>query len=395
MTASTATRPLTAGDKIVCQICGAHVHSIALHMKEHPGVTLEQYQVDYPGAPVLSPLAEQRLKERAAAAAAAVAPTASTPASQPAAVEKQSFHETFGLPATPSTLSSKGKPIPITILAPTGEAEQMVPALDPDYVFEVDILKTMMMAIEMRIPCYLWGHAGTGKTSMYYQIAARTRRPVIRINHTANMEEDQVVGGWRVRDGSTFFELGPLALAMKHGWTCILDEYDFGRPEVLALYQAVLEGGNLFIKEADPENRLIKPDPNFRILATGNTNGQGDESGLYAGTNMQNAANFERFGVVQQMPWMKPDLEARVISRKARIPVNDAAKLVEFATAVRTEFDGAKMSNPISPRSLIYAARLGNAREDYKTGLQLAFINRLTAVDREAATQLAQRVFGK
>lgn len=235
----------------------------------------------------------------------------------------------------------------------------------------------------------------THNTTIFEQIAALTNRPMLRVQHTANMEEEHIVGGWRLRDGRTHFELGPLALAMKHGWIYMADEYDFGRPEVTSVYQAVLERKPLLIKEADPENRLIRPHANFRFVATGNTNGQGDESGLYQGTNLQNAANYERFGIVEKMPYMEPALEVRLISQKANVPMRDAEKLVDFATRIRTEFDGAKIGNPISPRSLIYAAQIGLARMDYGAGLKAAFINRLTSVDRETATQVAQRVFGR
>ena len=377
------------GDKLVCKLCGAAEHSIKLHLsKSHPGISEADYLAQFPGAPLLSPMAQKALDARQAQASAA------TPAAAPVmGAGKKAFHEIFDLGTAPAAMSANGKPIMITTCAIKPEATPFIPEIDLDYVFNVDVLKNVVMAMEMNIPTYVWGHAGTGKTTLYNQVAARTGRAVLRVQHTANMEEDQIVGGWRVRNGETFFELGPLAVAMLNGWTYIADEYDFGRPEVLSVYQAVLEGAPLFIKEADAKNRIIRPHADFRLLATGNTNGQGDESGLYGGTNMQNAANFERFGVVQQMPWMEPETEARVISRKARIPLDDAKKLVDFAKRVREEFDGQKMSNPISPRSLIYAGKLGIARKDYRIGLELAFLNRLTATDREAASQLAQRTF--
>lgn len=383
-------------DKIVCKICGALVHSIALHLKnDHPeldqATALDKYKKDHPGQPLLSEMAQQRIRERQAAnAVAAAAPAVSVDAG---GVVKSALHEIFALGTSPAAMNFRGKPIMLTMAVSTEEQQQMIPDIDLDYVFNIDVLKTAVMGMEMGIPTFVWGHSGTGKTSMLTQIAARMRRPVLRVQHTANMEEDQIVGGWRVRAGETFFELGPLAVAMREGYIYIADEYDFGRPEVLSVYQAVLEGAPLFIKEADAPNRVIRPHKNFRMLATGNTNGQGDESGLYGGTNMQNAANFERFGVVVQMPWMSAEQEAAVISRKAVVSLKDAQKLVEFAKRVREDFEGSKMSNPISPRSLIYAAKLGLAKLNYREGLNLAFINRLTAVDREAATQLAQRIF--
>lgn len=398
---ATAT-PATANQQIACKECGARVHAIHIHLRDDHGpnsahpMTLAEYQAKYPGEPMYSEVAKAAIAKKqaeTAAAAAAAASGQSVSAHTPAVSSKKAFHELFGLPEGPATLSAKGNPIPITVCAPELEHMLMVPAVDPNYVFNIDKLKTLLMGIEMRIPAYVWGHSGVGKTTILEQIAAFTRRPFCRVQHTANMEEEHVVGGWRLRDGQTVFELGPLANAMRYGWMYVADEYDFGRPEVTSVYQAVLEGKPLSIKEADPANRVIHPHPDFRILATGNTNGQGDETGLYAGTTLQNAANYERFGIVERMEYMDKSLEERLVSQQASIPMKDAKQLVDFASRIREQFDGGQIGNPISPRSLIYAAKLGVGKRDYKVGLDLAFINRLSATDREAAKQVAQRVF--
>lgn len=394
------TEATTAGDsRIKCAICGALIHSVQHHLpREHAdlAMTIEDYQAKYPGEPIISALAQQKIND----AMAAKKKIASSGADASVTVDlvettssTKAFHEVFALGTGTAAMGTSGRAIPISVMGDRPSFADMVPRLDPNYIFNVDILKSLMMAMEMNIPAFLWGHSGTGKTTIYEQIACRTNRPMLRVQHTANMEEEHIVGGWRLRDGRTIFELGPLPLAMKHGWIYMADEYDFGRPEVLSVYQAILEGKALVIKEADAANRVIQPHPDFRIIATGNTNGQGDETGLYNGTNLQNAANFERFGVVEQMPYMDKKLESRLISQQADIPLKDAEKLVDFAGRIRQEFDGGKIGNPISPRSLIYAAKIGVARGNYKIGLEKSFINRLSSVDRESATQVAQRVF--
>lgn len=392
MTATTNTED----SKIVCAICGSKTHSIQLHLqRDHAdlGMTLADYKEKFPGEPILSKLAEQKIAE--AAAAKPSKSVSDDSSSVGYSTELKAFHELFGLTAAKAALSARGEPIPVTVLKGSGGFDEMVPDIDPNYVFNIDILKTLLLGVEMNIPVYLWGHAGTGKTTIYEQIAARTRRPMLRVQHTANMEEEHVIGGWRLRDGHTVFELGPLAMAMKHGWLYMADEYDFGRPEVLSLYQPVLEGKPLVIKEADLANRVIRPHPAFRFVATGNTNGQGDETGLYQGTTMQNAANYERFGIVEKMPYMEADMEALLVSQQANIPLADAKKLIQFATSIRNEFDSAKLSNPISPRSLIYAARIGMARSNYLIGLEKSYLNRLSSIDKEAASSFASRIFGK
>lgn len=382
--------------RIKCAICDALVHSIQHHLgRDHAdlAMTLEQYQEKFPGQPVMSEMARQKIDDMMRAKALKAASASVSGDSGETRNTRQNFHEVFCLGSGAAVMSASGRPISITVVAENESYANMIPDIDPNYLFNVDVLKTLMMGLEMRIPVYLWGHSGTGKTSIFEQIAARTRRPFFRVQHTANMEEEHIVGGWRLREGKTFFELGPLAMAMRYGWMYMADEYDFGRPEVTSVYQAVLEGKPLVIKEADPENRVIRPHPNFAICATGNTNGQGDESGLYQGTSIQNAANYERFGVVEQMGYMDKKLEARLVSQQASIPLKDAEKLVDFAGRIRAEFDGGRCGNPISPRSLIYAAQIGVARSNYRIGLEKAFINRLSSTDRESASQVAQRVF--
>lgn len=391
--------------RIKCEICGFETHSIQIHLRQaHPELTIADYQAKFPGSPILSEIAKRKLEEAQAAkakesgetsaviaaeVASAVAPTPSS--SKP---KVRAFHEVFSIsPKTPGALNARGEPIPLTIVG-GGDHPELVPEVDEGYVFEMDNLKNAMLAIELNIPTYVWGHAGTGKTTMLEQICARTERPMLRIQHTVNTEESHIVGQWVARAGETHFELGPLALAMKHGWTYLADEYDFALPSVLAVYQPVLEGKSLVIKEADAANRIIKPHPNFRFLATGNTNGSGDETGLYQGTSIQNAANYDRYGMVLQVRYMKPDLEQKILVNQTGISLDDAKKIVDFANRVRESYEGNKISSTISPRTLINAAKLGLRRASFRTGVGLSFTNKLSRVDREVVDGMAQRIFG-
>ena len=391
--------------KIACAVCGAQVHAIHMHLKEaHPEMTIADYQAKFPEQPILSDLAKERLaaraKERSAAEIPAATPEAAaveaSPAPSPVSssdMTKMAFHEVFKLGRSKTALSSNREPIPISVCADPAHPE-MVPEVSDNYVYDPDELKNVILALELNIPCYVWGHKGSGKSELCEQIAARTKRGFLRVQHTVNTEESHIVGQWTVRNGQTEFELGPLPTAMLNGWMYCADEYDFALPSVLSVYQAVLEGKALMIKEADAKNRIIKPHPNFRFIATGNTNGSGDETGLYQGTNIQNSANYDRFGMVIQKQYMKKDQEAKILQGRVGLVKEDADKMVEFAALVREAYDGAKISDVISPRTLINAAMIGVKRGSFRQGLELAFINKLTKVDREVCGGLAQRVFG-
>lgn len=393
-------------DKIKCELCGAQVHSIQIHIKQdHPDTTVEQYVAQFPDAPLMSELAKQKLAEKRAAAAAkaaemsklemagtgaAASVTALIPKGQ---TVKKAFHEVFNLGSVKAARSAKGDPIPISVIA-TPEHPDMVPEVSDDYVYDVDELKNVILALELNIPAYVWGHKGSGKSELFEQIAARTGRAFMRVQHTVNTEESHIVGQWTVKDGQTVFELGPLPLAMQNGWIYCADEYDFALPSVLSVYQAVLEGKALVIKEAPADLRIVKPHPNFRFVATGNTNGSGDETGLYQGTSIQNSANYDRFGMVIHKQYMKKAAESKILQNRVGLVKEDADKMVEFASLVREAYDGAKISDVISPRTLIYAAKIGVKRGSFRQGITLSFINKLSKVDREVCEGLAQRIFG-
>jgi cobaltochelatase CobS len=182
---------------------------------------------------------------------------------------------------------------------------------------------------------------------------------------------------------------------MMRGWTYLADEYDFAHPAVIAVYQAVLEGKPLYLKEAPPHQRLVKPHPNFRFIATGNTNGSGDDTGLYSGTKIGNAAAYSRFGITIFKDYPAPKTEVAILKGSVPITQDVAEKMVDFAGRIRTMYQAGEISLPISPRELIRSAMIGVVKGGaFRRGIELAYSNRLDKTQGEAVKQTAQRVFG-
>ena len=109
---------------------------------------------------------------------------------------------------------------------------------------------------------------------------------------------------------------------------------------------------------------------------------------------MQNAANYERFGIVEEMPYMSAKQEAAVVAAQAGIALDDAEKLVSFAAMVRNAFDARQIRATCGPRVLINAGRVAVAKASFMKGLHNAFLNRLSPKDKEICLGLAQRVLG-
>lgn len=389
--------------KITCQICGAQVHAIATHLKsDHPEWTTERYVAEYPDAPTMSDVVRKALEDRKKAEA--TAGSASVPAADESAAPspvdasapvKRELHKVFELGTAKAAMNARGEPIFISVYKPVPNYADLVPEIDDRFIFNIDLLKTVIIGLELNIPTMLWGHTGVGKTTILEQVHARTGRAFLRVQHTVNTEEAHITGQWVVKNGETQFEYGPLAIAMINGLTYCADEYDFAMAAVLAVYQPVLEGKPLVIKEAPAEKRVVRPHPNFRFVATGNTNGSGDETGLYQGTSIQNAANYRRFGIVEKVVYMPVEQERTVLVTQTGIAQDDAKRFVDFATEIRKAYDASQIGNTIGPAELINAAKLGLVRgSDWRAGLRQAYMNRLAKTDYEVADRVAQRVFG-
>ncbi len=382
-------------EQIECRICGAKVHAMAIHLRDdHPDTTLEEYQAKYPDAPLLSEIAKKRIEEKRKKAESEKESVEMAKLEAASATSsRKEMHVLFNLGKAKAAMRPDGTPVMVEVLD-DGDWSMQVPEVDPNYIFPIDQLKTGLSALALKIPAFFWGHAGTGKTTLWEQICAKTNRPMIRIQHTGATEESHILGSMAANVDGTYFDPGPLPLAMKYGWIYLADEYDAGFPQSMMVYQPVLEGKPLVIKEApaDSEWRVVHPHPNFLIVATGNTNMSGDESGLYQGTNIQNAANAERFGIVEEMPYMPKKQETAVVAAQGGISREDAERLVEFAHKVRDAYNGKKIKATLGPRVLINAAKIAVARASFMKGLEFAFINRLSTKDREVVTQLAQRI---
>lgn len=400
---------------INCEICNARVHAIRKHLNtDHTEWDIARYLSEFPEAPLFSEEAEKaiesaRRKNEAAAAEIKMAGSAARkiePLSEEIEggirIQKKAMHEIFHLGEVKAARSARrNTPIPITCLEGVKEPA-LIPSFDKGYVFNIDTLKTLLMGIELNIPTYIYGHAGLGKSTLWEQIAAATGRPMRRVQHTVNTEESHIVGQYvvnHVTDPSTGelkakteFQLGDLPLAMMNGEIFLADEYDRCYPSVLSVYQAVLEGKALHIKDAPPEYRLIKPHPQFRFVATGNTNGAGDDTGLYQATVVQDAATFERFGIVERVDYMPEAEETKILKAKTNIINEDAARLIKFANTIRTKSFPTEVSLTIGPRVLLNIARLGIARSNYYKGVEVAYANRLPEAERKAALGIAQRI---
>jgi len=203
-------------------------------------------------------------------------------------------------------------------------------------------------------PVFITGLSGNGKTMGVTQACAGNRKELIRVNITIETDEDDLLGGYRLKDGQTVWQNGPVIEAMERGAVLLLDEIDLASNKIMCL-QPILEGSGVFVKKI---NKFVKPKEGFNVIATANTKGQGSEDGKFIGTNILNEAFLERFPVTfeQKYPTMSVEKKILVNTLKAagKSDVKFVDKLVTWADVIRrTYFDGG-VDEIISTRRLVH-----------------------------------------
>jgi len=228
-----------------------------------------------------------------------------------------------------------------------------IPKLNENYQFQTFASDVLLdLTEEKSVPSMLTGHTGTGKTSLYEQIAARLNQPLLRVNVNGQTTISDFVGLWTVKGGETVWVDGALPWCMKNGVWLIVDEIDFAESAILSVLNSVLEvGGSLVLKEKGDE--VVRPNKNFKICATANTAGCMTEwRHLYQGTNILNDAFIDRWRlyVVDYLP---EDAEAKVLQAIKGMTPRVAKHMCQVANAIRKSFIEEDLQNTFSTRRLL------------------------------------------
>ena len=234
----------------------------------------------------------------------------------------------------------------------------IIPDKDPVFVpwgSFTDIKK--IVSSKAFYPIFVTGLSGNGKTMNVSQACAATNRECIRVNITIETDEDDLLGGYRLQDGQTVWQNGPVIEAMERGALLLLDEIDLASNKIMCL-QPILEGNGVFLKKI---NRFVKPSKGFNVIATANTKGQGSDDGKFIGTNILNEAFLERFPITIEQAYPTNKIETKILlnvmSDKGLTKDVDsefAKSLVTWADIIRKTYYEGGVDELISTRRLVH-----------------------------------------
>ncbi len=300
-----------------------------------------------------------------------------------------SVRETFGI-ATNMTVPA------------FAERDPHVPDIDPAYCFDPAVTLALLAGFAHNRRVLLQGLHGSGKSSHIEQVAARLNWPCLRVNLDGHISRLDLVGrdAITLRDGQqvTEFQEGIVPWALQRPVALVFDEYDAGRPDVMFVIQRILERDGQFTLL--DQNRVLRPHPGFRILATANTIGQGNLNGLYAGAQRLNHAQIDRWNIVATLDYLPPAQERAIVA--ARVPaLGEAAQsalleaMVALAGLTRQGFAAGDLSTLMSPRTLISWGDNIAIFGDVGQAFMLAFGNKCDAAERPVLAEYFQRCFGR
>ena len=276
-----------------------------------------------------------------------------------------------------------------------------VPKPDPSYQFDHDTTLAILAGFAHNRRVMVQGYHGTGKSTHIEQVAARLNWPCIRVNLDSHISRIDLIGKDAIvlRDGKqvTEFREGILPWALQNQVALVFDEYDAGRADVMFVIQRVLEvDGKLTLLDS---NKVIRPNPHFRLFATANTVGLGDTTGLYHGTQQINQGQMDRWSIVSTLNYLPHEDEVGIVV--AKVPqyadkngTEQVVAMVRMADLTRKGFMAGDLSTVMSPRTVITWAENAAIFGDMTLAFRLTFLNKCDEVERPTVAEYYQRCFG-
>jgi MoxR-like ATPase len=256
------------------------------------------------------------------------------------------------------------------------------PAVDPKYRWPDQVTQAALCAMIRARNVWLYGPAGTGKTSFAEQLAARTGRPFFLIPCDDTTEAPELVGMTVPCKDGVRWQDGVLTAAMRVPHAIVLiDEPTVARAGAIMVLQSVLQSRVLSIKET---GELVRAPDSVRFLVADNTNGTGGGNAEgYEGTRRMNRATLDRFASFLRVTYMEPKDEAAALVAHTGCSRELAKMLVECAGLTRK----AKVTHALGLRRLIAWAEALTDGIEPRSAFEFTILNSCARDDREPTEQ--------
>lgn len=278
-------------------------------------------------------------------------------------------------------------------------SHHLVPDIDHNYYFDQETTNAILAAFMYNKKTIITGLHGSGKSTHIEQIASRLNWPCVRINLDGQITRSELIGRdiITLENGKqvTSFTEGLLVYALRNPVALILDEYDAAKADIMFILQGVLEQeGKLTLLE---KNEIIKPHKYFRIFATCNTIGDGDQYGIYHGTSFINQGQLDRWDQIISLNYLQAECEVQLLKKRFKsnnkIKTSFLQKLVTLANLIRSGFQQEELSCVVSTRTIISLVENYMIYGSLSYAFKVSVYNRYNTEEQKILAELFQKVF--
>lgn len=248
----------------------------------------------------------------------------------------------------------------------------------PFYAEQADECALFEHAWRKQLPLLIKGPTGCGKTRFVEHMAARLQRPLITVSCHDDLSAADLVGRFLIGNGSTVWNDGPLARAVRAGAICYLDEVVEARKDTTVVLHPLADDRRILPIERTGEE-LVAP-AEFMLVISYNPGYQNLLKGLKPSTR-------QRF-LALTMNYPVPAVERDIVMTETGLPQGQAEQLVQLAQALRHLTDQ-DLEETASTRLLVSAGRLVQSGMSMHRACQAAVIDALTD-DADTAVALGE-----
>jgi MoxR-like ATPase len=190
------------------------------------------------------------------------------------------------------------------------------------------------------------GPTGCGKSLLAKDFFAEVNAPLLRMNMSDGVTEDQFIGCRTLVDGEVVFQDGVLTMAAELGIPFLADEINGARENILMALNGLMDTGLLVIP--DDNNRVVKAKAGFMVIGTMNPPDD------YAGVNEMNQATKNRFTYSLPFDYLAKDLEVKVVMEQTGFTDRDiVSQIVDLANDLRRLKKDHQLESDTSTRMLV------------------------------------------
>jgi hypothetical protein len=242
-------------------------------------------------------------------------------------------------------------------------------------------LNLLRSAMKNRIPSYISGPAGSGKTTLVKNLAKDLKLKYYSISVCSQTTVSAIFG---FVDASGHYRPSLFRLAYEFGGVFLMDELDAGNANTIAAINQAIENGICGF----PDGKMVDAHPDFVFCASGNTVGTGANK-KYIGRNPLDGASLDRLAFIE---WeYDEELELQISSNPYWVKRVQAYRLIANQLGIgliispRASKNGSKLINDGIPlhlveKTVIFKGQVDKATQEKLIAQVNAYLNYNTVI---------------